>query len=434
VRVLHVLGWYLPESSGGTEIYVHALARALRDLGVESAIAAPAATAAAARADTIDGLPVYRYHVGAPSPAEIAHGTPPAGFDAFRAWLDQHRPDVYHQHSWTRGCGLPHLQYAHASGLRTVLTVHVPSVICLRGTMMRDGTEACDGRVESRQCVPCWSASRGIPAGIAAWQVRQPGLSAAISSRLPVSRLRTLFATPALVDARRDALRTLVSHADQVVAVSGWLHEALAANGVDPRRLHLVRQGTGAAAPAASWRPSVSGTCRVGVIGRWDPVKGIDVAVDAVRALPASVAIELTIHGLPGDAAYEARVRAAAGGDQRIVFAGPLPHAQVTTALARFDVLAVPSQWLETGPLVVLEAFAAGTPVVGSDLGGIRELVTPGVDGVLVDAGRRDAWSRALQALAQGQAATLRRGVTSPRTVHAVARDMFDIYTGLISR
>ena len=52
--------------------------------------------------------------------------------------------------------------------------------------------------------------------------------------------------------------------------------------------------------------------------------------------------------------------------------------------LSRIDVLAVPSQWLETGPLVVLEAFAAGTPVIGSDLGGIRELVSDGRDGLLV--------------------------------------------------
>jgi len=40
----------------------------------------------------------------------------------------------------------------------------------------------------------------------------------------------------------------------------------------------------------------------------------------------------------------------------------------------------VPSTWLETGPLTVLEAFAAGLPVAGSDLGGIRELLA-GVPG-----------------------------------------------------
>ena len=46
--------------------------------------------------------------------------------------------------------------------------------------------------------------------------------------------------------------------------------------------------------------------------------------------------------------------------------------------LAGFDMLAVPSQWQETGPLVVFEAQALGVPVLGSDLGGIAELITPG--------------------------------------------------------
>ena len=43
--------------------------------------------------------------------------------------------------------------------------------------------------------------------------------------------------------------------------------------------------------------------------------------------------------------------------------------------MANFDLLAVPSQWMETGPIVVLEAHAVGTPVLGANLGGIAELV-----------------------------------------------------------
>ncbi len=67
--------------------------------------------------------------------------------------------------------------------------------------------------------------------------------------------------------------------------------------------------------------------------------------------------------------------------------------------MQRYDVLAVPSQWLETGPLVVMEAFAAGVPVLGSNLGGIGELVTSGVDGLLVEPASIVAWRTALEAL-----------------------------------
>ena len=40
-----------------------------------------------------------------------------------------------------------------------------------------------------------------------------------------------------------------------------------------------------------------------------------------------------------------------------------------------YDLAVVPSIWLETGPLTILEAFAAGIPAAGTDLGGIRELL-----------------------------------------------------------
>jgi glycosyltransferase involved in cell wall biosynthesis len=53
----------------------------------------------------------------------------------------------------------------------------------------------------------------------------------------------------------------------------------------------------------------------------------------------------------------------------------------------------VPSTWLETGPLVVLEAFAAGVPVLGSDLGGIAEWVIDGVNGLLFKPADPSAWA-----------------------------------------
>ena len=96
-------------------------------------------------------------------------------------------------------------------------------------------------------------------------------------------------------------------------------------------------------------------------------------------------------------------------------------------ALAQHDVLAVPSQCLETGPLVVLEAFAAGTPVIGANLGGIAELVTDGVDGLLVEPA---AWATTLQRCATDRdlLPRLRAGIRPPRTMATVADEMLALY------
>jgi glycosyltransferase involved in cell wall biosynthesis len=95
----------------------------------------------------------------------------------------------------------------------------------------------------------------------------------------------------------------------------------------------------------------------------------------------------------------------------------------------------VPSQWLETGPLVVLEAFAAGTPVLGSNLGGIAELVNDGANGRLVPHDDLTAWMRALQDLERDRSivARLRAGVRPPRTVREVSEDMQRVYARICS-
>ena len=91
---------------------------------------------------------------------------------------------------------------------------------------------------------------------------------------------------------------------------------------------------------------------------------------------------------------------------------------------------------LETGPLVVLEAFAAGVPVLGSDLGGIAELVRAGTDGVLAAPGSLAAWRDALARLAgdPAEVARLRAGVRPPRTMAAAAAEMEALYRRVAGR
>jgi glycosyltransferase involved in cell wall biosynthesis len=180
-----------------------------------------------------------------------------------------------------------------------------------------------------------------------------------------------------------------------------------------------------------------TGVLRVGFLGRWDRVKGIEVLLEAVRRLPMKTPIELVIHGLAQadrERAYRQEVLAFASRDKRIRVAEPLSRDMVLSALANFELLAVPSQWLETGPLVVLEAQAVGTPVLGSNLGGIAELIQHGINGWLVPAGDVEAWTQALTQLANDRAllARLRRGILPVRTMNAVASDTAALYMNIL--
>jgi glycosyltransferase involved in cell wall biosynthesis len=255
------------------------------------------------------------------------------------------------------------------------------------------------------------------------------------------SRAATALAARALGAERRAQVDEMIRNADRVVAVCAWLHEALAANGVPPERLVLSRQGLPSAyldtvrVPAAApWRDR-QGALKLLYVGRWHPVKGIDIIVRAVRALPSEAAVQLTVHAVSGtdeEATYERSVRKLAGGDPRIAFAPPLARSEVAEVMARHDALVVPSVWLETGPLVVLEAQAAGLYVMGSRLGGIAELVGDGADGELVEVGNVRAWTAAVARLAERRASgTLTCRPREVRGMAAAAAEMAALYQSL---
>ena len=72
---------------------------------------------------------------------------------------------------------------------------------------------------------------------------------------------------------------------------------------------------------------------------------------------------------------------------QRFAGSGPCRINEWRAVLHDVDVLVVPSMWIENAPFIIREAFAAGVPVIASDLGGMAEMVRDGVDGLLFPPG-----------------------------------------------
>jgi glycosyltransferase involved in cell wall biosynthesis len=161
-------------------------------------------------------------------------------------------------------------------------------------------------------------------------------------------------------------------------------------------------------------------------------VKGLELLVSAMRTLPSSTPIDLHIYGTARndeEQGYLSVVRAVAAEDRRIVFHGEMTRSNRANALRSFDILAVPSLVLETGPLVVLEAFAVGLPVLGSRVGGIAELVSDGRSGKLVEVGNVAAWAHALRELAeQSVAGAWDWSIPWVRSSREVAQEMLELY------
>ena len=98
--------------------------------------------------------------------------------------------------------------------------------------------------------------------------------------------------------------------------------------------------------------------------------------------------------------------------------------------IGKYDALLVPSVCLETGPLVVLEAFAAGVPVIGSRLGGIAEMVQDGMDGLLFEAGNSKDLADAVEKISN-KLGVFKKGVKKPPGLEELASVHMKMYAEL---
>jgi glycosyltransferase involved in cell wall biosynthesis len=438
VKVLHVTFSLPPDPPGGTEVHVRGLCAALRSTGIESVVAAPAA---AASTGELDGIRTYRFSMST-TPADLAvlYGAGDAAATAsFVEILERERPDVVHQHAVTPACSADILATARGRRAATVLTYHTPAASCQRGTLLRWGSEVCSGDLSREPCAACTLHGLGVPRPFARLLAATPrSFGRTLARRRLASGVWTALRMPALIDVHHARTAALFAAADRVIAPAPWVSDLLRRNAVPDDRLTLVRQGVeeaGARAPR-SRRPGEP--LRLVHLGRLDPSKGTTLLVEAVRAI-ADAPLTLDIFGVVQDAAASGRrsaIETLAEGDARIRVLPTLPADGVHARLADYHAVVVPSQGMETGPLVVLEAFRAGLPVIGSALGGIRDLVRADVDGWLVDPfGSVDAWSRALTHAAADEGATerWRVNVRPPRSMADVARETRAVYDAAIA-
>ncbi len=383
MKTVQALGWYFPESLGGTEIYVAALAARLRESGHEVAIAAPDPGASDERSYLHDGIEVYRYPTpSAPTRDEAGGRATVRGAERFHKWLEARRPDVLHLHSFTTGLGLAELRAGRRAGARLVATSHESRLghLCQRGTMMRFGELPCDGMVETGKCAACALDGRGMPRALANALSHLPLSVAARAGKLP-GKLGTALGMRAVIANNAAMQQELLALVDHFVLLTRWALETVRNNGAPSGKLLLNRLGT--AERSSTRKPSPTENpaktpLTIGYLGRFDPVKGVAVLVDAIRRTPRELPIRVELRGPengPGDRALIRDLEARAGEDPRIRFAPAVPRSEVAGVLRSYDLLCCPSLCFEGGPTVAIEAHAVGTPVIGSRIGGLAELV-----------------------------------------------------------
>ena len=151
----------------------------------------------------------------------------------------------------------------------------------------------------------------------------------------------------------------------------------------------------------------------IGIVTRITPEKGIHTLIEGTAKLKKSPNIQLLVVGgpyFPKDAEYIDYLKAQAeklGIADRVVFTGFLED--TAAILSLLDIVLLASTIPEACPRTIIEAMAAGVPVIATPLGGSKELVTPET-GILVPAEDADAFAEAITQLAEDTQRRMRMG------------------------
>jgi len=242
-------------------------------------------------------------------------------------------------------------------------------------------------------------------------------------------QVRALKQRPAHIRERMDLV-------DRVIVYTHLMRELLLANGIGAGKIEVSHYGIDTSGISREDRP-FSPPLRVGFVGTLAPHKGCDVLIRAFRDLLPDLDATLTVHGnLERFKPFVEELRGLARGDGRINFAGPFSREEVGSVLSGMDVLVVPSRWYENGPGVIFEAFAAGVPVVATDLGGMSEFVRHERDGLLFELENASDLARQLRRLIEEPELLekLRAGIEPVKTVQENVDELEALYGRLLAR
>jgi glycosyltransferase involved in cell wall biosynthesis len=262
--------------------------------------------------------------------------------------------------------GLPSslVNIIHDHNIPYLITLHDYWYICANAQLITNYDETiCAGPNWYLNCARCALARAGKP-GL-------PYLQPAVAPLMAYRNLR---------------LKTALNRAGQLIAPTHFVRQTYQELGIDSKKISVIPHGIRPPEAMHHAKRQEGDPLRVVYIGGLSPQKGVHILVEAVNSL-APDSVRLNIFGdMTAFPEYSAALQRQAR-HHNIHFGGRLPHESLWNVLGESDLLVVPSLWYETASLIIQEAFAAGVPVLTSDIGALRERVRNDIDGRLFPAG-----------------------------------------------
>jgi glycosyltransferase involved in cell wall biosynthesis len=279
-----------------------------------------------------------------------------------RTLIEDFRPDIAHLH-----CNYHHqspsiLYTLRDMGVPAVMTAHDLKIVCPAYKMLNSTgiCERCkDGSVLNVIKHKCIRDSRAASFIVA--------MESALHRSL-------------------DSYNKLLS---KVIAPSRFFAEKMKEWGVPPEKIIYIPNYV----DAERFKPNFDPGEYFLYFGRLAPEKGVGTLISAVKA--ARVTLKIA-----GTGPIEDSLRLMAlGSEGQIEFVGFKSGDDLLNLIRGARAVVLPSEWYENAPMSVLESFALGKPVIGAEIGGIPELITPGESGWTFPSGDKDALTHVLKSV-----------------------------------
>ncbi len=284
----------------------------------------------------------------------------PRGRSLLQAAIERHRPDVVHVHNFFPTLSPSAFHACAAAGVPVVHTLHNFRLICAGATLFRAGA-VCEECPQTRSFLPgvrhaCYRGSR---AGSAV-----SGFGMAL----------------------HDRLGTWAGKVSAYIALTPFSAAKLSEYRLPREKIFIKPNFT------ADLGVGSGGENHALFVGRLSPEKGLQTIIDAdlTGLLPMDVVV------LGDGPMMPALQQAAQRPGSRLLVKGRQSHEQILDAMRRARVLLLPSLWYEGLPLVLIEAFSLGLPVVGTAHGNLASLIEPHHNGLLYPPGDHAALARTL--------------------------------------
>ena len=374
MKVLFVNDFFFPQMIGGVEKHVVSVTQELARRGWDVHILTTGSKQLSLH--IYKDVRIWRINPSLPLWLVKFHPLDPRMGEVSRRLLKEQDFDLIVVHS------IQHLSYsildaANERGVPTIVTSHNYGLVCLRETLIRANKQPCTGPWPTG-CAEC--ALRKILGPCA--RVAAPPFSG-IYARL--------------LESKRRRLRLVAAH----VSPSSAIVRRLRAFGLNP----VIRIPNGieleafdVTIPTEEISEAFNLNERVILfVGRLVEEKGLTWLLKSLTSVRGKFKLLIVGEGPPKYVAQLVKVAHRLGLSERVVFAGRVPSPLLLQAYKIAAATVVPSLWEDPFPTVALESLAMATPVIGSNVGGIPDIVSPGRTGWLVPPGNIKRLSDAIE-------------------------------------